>query len=62
MKKTGAWEDGNGAAINSIDCSKGTILVKRNFSDAAVVNIDIPTRDKISLLKVDNKMFHRKKT
>lgn len=62
MKKTRAWEDGNGAAINSIDCSKGTILVEWNFSDAAVVIIDIPIGDKMALLKVDNEMFHRKKT
>lgn len=61
MKKMRAWEEGNGAAINSIDCSKGIIFVDWNFSDAAVVIIDIPGGEKMSLLRVDNEMFHRKK-
>lgn len=61
MKKMRAPEAGNGAAINSCDCSEETISPGWKSTDAAVVITDIPNADKMSLFMMNNEMFHRKR-
>lgn len=56
-EKNRALEAGNGSAINSSDCSEGTISPDWNILDAAVVLTDLLSAGKTSLFTVEKMMI-----